>query len=482
VNTMVDEDLHDPRLDAAWARLGLQPELPTAAVRAAIRQTAWAAVAAGPKRNRGKWPFVIGAFAVGAVAAAAMSLHFLHKAPVAASHTAADTAAAAAAAAAPAETPSPARSDPQVATVEPAAAYAPRVAAKGIAAASSLVLLPPGESPFFAVVRAEANARFQTLQNTSDDRTYVAGLLFDHQFHVKDVAAPELLPPPDGGAVQSGLTDSTHFAARAFGLRVRDFDQGVGLSVEAPPAAVGAHPHILVWAYALRDPAALKDESLVRAAVLAHYDQHLPERPASGDVALLTVVMAADGTIDRFNEEYRQAPAGPLTDESFDADRDQRLASLGLSRGQVASMGSMMMFSDELPGGKPGGAVVLSYAWPGSPAQGNGQGKDATEPRGNIDERAAVAMLKALFTTSQLLDNTDGQQPWVILDHEGHALRCGRAPANDPKAPIQMQLMEAFPGIRIENAELGAYKDPATKGRRYEASFYWLGSGSPPLP
>jgi hypothetical protein len=479
MNTMI-EGLHDPQLDAAWARLVLQPELPPAATRMAIRQAARESLAARAPRVRSKWPFVIGAIFVAAAAAAAVSFHLWNKPPVGVVREVADAASPVPAMAA--EVPPPAIAVPELAPVARAIVAPARSVVTHAAAATGLVVLPPGEDPFFALARAEANARFQALLNSNDERTWVAGLLFDHELHVKAVADPVVLPTPKDGAPDSGLTDDVHFAAKAFGLRTRDFDQGVGFSLSAAPTAVGAHPRILVWAYAGRDPAALENEAAVRAAVLAHYDQHLPERPAGGDVALLTVVMTADGGIDRFNEEYRQAPTGPLTDESFDADRDQRFALLGMLRGQISKSGSMMMFSDDLPGGKPGRAVIVSYAWPGTAQPDNATGNVAAKPAGGVDERAAVAMLKALFTTSQLQDSSDGQQPWVILDHGGHALHSGRAPANDPKAPIQMQLMEAFPGIRIENAAVGDYRDPAIKGRHYAASFFWLAADSPPLP
>jgi hypothetical protein len=240
------------------------------------------------------------------------------------------------------------------------------------------------------------------------------------------------------------------------------------------------HAHILIWAYVLKDPAIRESNSKVRTAVLARLGNHLPRRPASGDVPLLTVLMATDGTIDRDNLEWRPLPGGSIVEDMFEADARARFAGLGASPDELGRTGTLFLTDTRQTGVDCCGMLVVSYAWPQTaPAPAADRvvsGKVGAAPA--IDEATALAILKRHFTTRELLDNSDGAEPWVLLDSSGAVLRTGRA-AFDDSAKLEAYLEAIYPGIRTDAFVGTSIKDPANGGRYIAAQFLWLARDSP---
>ncbi len=343
---------------------------------------------------------------------------------------------------------------------------------------SGLRLKPPGPSPFQAMLFREISAHFQALLDSSDPRTWVAGLLFDHARHVVRVADAVPFPDPVDGKPDPVLGDSLRFGQQAFGLRPSQYDDSGGVSLPQPP--LEGHPRIMVWYYVLRDAAELHSEDAVRAAVFAHFRQALPPHDATAEVPVMTLLMTADGHIDRYDLQYRPALGGALTAETYAGDRAARFAALGVRAGDAGRRGSMMVASDDLPGGVPGGLVMVDYALPpaDADAQSARENGAAAAPNFAFDTQAAVVLLHALFTQQQLDDLGDGQEPWVLLDGEGSPLKWGRA-ENSKDLPIQGQLMQWFPTVRVENAWQGQFDDPASLRRQVDGNFFWLAPDSP---
>jgi len=328
------------------------------------------------------------------------------------------------------------------------------------------------------------------LLNTSDDRTWVLGLLFDHSLKLLRATDPLPVKPPPAGKPDPDFGHVfENLAAKALGLQSTDSDRMMATMINDPTSGsdvAPGHPRIFVWAYALRDGAELGAEAVVRSAVLGHYSGTLPVHPAGGNVALLTVVMSGDGRIEQFEQSFRPVIGSTLTASAFDADRAERFAALGLPEARFGRNGSMMIGSDSLPNGKPGGLVIADYAWPKDAGAPGDARNVATQPAvkvpGGIDNAAAVALLDARFTRAQLGDDGDGQMPWLLLDARGHLLRSGRLPGGDQQRPLELQMREAFPTLRFGGSMFTSVQDPATPGRRIDAAFFWLTADSPPPP
>jgi hypothetical protein len=230
----------------------------------------------------------------------------------------------------------------------------------------------------------------------------------------------------------------------------------------------------------LKDAAIRESNSRVRAAVMARLEHHLPHRLANGDVPLLTVLMAADGTIDRDNQEWRPSPGANVTGDIFEADARTRFAGLGATPEELGRTGTLLLTDSQQTGADCCGMLFVSYAWPRT-APVPAADRVVSGPAGEgspIDEATALAILKSHFSTQELLDNSDGAEPWVLLDSTGEVLHTGRAVFED-SAKLQAYLEAIYPGIRTDEYVGTSIRDPGHKGRYISANFLWLARDSP---
>jgi hypothetical protein len=77
-----------------------------------------------------------------------------------------------------------------------------------------------------------------------------------------------------------------------------------------------------------------------------------------------------------------------------------------------------------------------------------------------------------------------GEQPWVLLDREGHVLRSGHEPVDPPQ--WNRALESRFPGISTQGITVTPITDDAGEPIRNAAGealhlySVWLAPGSPP--
>jgi hypothetical protein len=467
MSTMSIDEFQDPVLDEALAHLPLQPSLPTAAARAVIHSAARQAVGNTTVHSRRWLPFVVGGLVAAALAGAMgltwRSSHHVAEPNAAGPVVTRPVAAGVVEAAAIPEAPAAAAS-----ARKPSVAPATRVA--------ELRLLPPrAQSSDYA--RDALNATWQSLLDSNDEGHYLVGLLFDDHGKLIRTAGPAPMPPPpaDPEHPDPALYSGPGIGRRLFGLVPRDVSKESASIQPAPP--VPGHPVLYSWAYTLRPESERISDAQVRAATAAYFNGKLPPHDATANIPLVTAVMDAQGRFDRSSIEYRAPQVnGPFLESAFDADSAARLAALGLQPADTGRSGTMMVGSEDLPGGEPGGFAVVTYAWPKTlrPAEPT----PASSVASDVDHVAAVQVLRSQFSPQQLLDTSDGRHAWVLLDHFGRVLVSGRSSGEARRPPV-VELMEHHPELRIESSLSTAIEDAANRGVRYEAEFLWLSADSP---
>lgn len=470
MSAMTDNDFHDPLLDAALARLPLQPSLPTAAARSAIHAAAGQAVRGASGRSRRWLPFVVGGLVVAALAATVAVNRRSAELPPVAAGSADQTVV---------QFPLPSEEEQQRPMPPMAIARNKVVAAVQGVVGNSELRLPPPQVTRFDYVQDAVRERFQPFLNSPGDGTFTLALLFDAEHRLlKAIGPAPFAMPAAGERPDPAATDPSAEAIRQLGITPQDYAENSMIMMPNPP--LEGHPRVLAMAFTLRSAADVEAEHQVRAAA-ADYFRSSPVAPsAGGAVPLLTAVMDAQGRFEATSLDYRslEIGSGPL-EGAFAADEVARFSQLGIDPAQLGKHGTVVLAGKDAPAGAPAGIALVSYAWPKSLRADSPV--TANPPFGGMgaDRAAVVRFLRALFGETALLDNSDGRRAWVLLDREGRVLRSGRGSTSDPRRSLQFQVTEQVPGLVVQEYSSGDYPDPDHAGKWYSADLMWVAPNSP---
>jgi beta-lactamase regulating signal transducer with metallopeptidase domain len=146
---------------------------------------------------------------------------------------------------------------------------------------------------------------------------------------------------------------------------------------------------------------------------------------------------------------------------------------IGLAREDVPYVGNMGMQSPD----NPKHVVLVVYTEHKTP------GKRFVSHVFPDTRAVDRAIFRRNFPLAAQADVPAGQQPWVLLDREGHVLRSGQ----EPVVPSEWNhtLESRFPGIKTEGITVTPLTDDAGEplhdgaGRELQLHSVWLASGSP---